>query len=87
MYHGVLYNPLSQELREPPNIVDVLDTIAFDEKTEIANANYDKVEKLSHSCIQAWCEKHNTKVEDVERICVLYLKPEKAEDGFANLLT
>jgi hypothetical protein len=42
-------------LREP-NIVNVLETIACHEKTEIANVYYDEVEKLSHSCIQAWCE-------------------------------
>lgn len=87
VYHGLLYNPLSQEVREPPNIVNILDIIACDEKTEIANVDYDEVEKLSHSCIQSWCEKHNAKVEDVERICTMYLKPEKAEDGLADLLT
>ncbi|MEG4990147.1 C-terminal helicase domain-containing protein [Microcoleus sp. BR0-C5] len=84
-YHGVVYNPQKLELREP-NIVNVLETIACHEGTEIANVDYDEVEKLSHSCLQAWCEKHNAKWEEVERICTLYLKPEKAEDGLADLL-
>ena len=55
--------------------VNVLETIACHEGTEIAKVDYDKVEKLSHSWIQAWCEKHNAKWEEVERICALYLKP------------
>jgi len=84
-YHGVFYNPQKLELREP-NIVNVLETIACHEGTEIAKVDYDEVEKLSHSCIQAWCEKHNAKWEEVKRICALYLKPEKAEDGLADLL-
>lgn len=85
-YHGVFYNPQKLELREP-NIVNVLDAIACHEETEIANVDYDEVEKLSHSGIQAWCEKHSAKWEDVERICTLYLKPEKAGDGLADLFT
>ncbi|MDF0556428.1 C-terminal helicase domain-containing protein [Kamptonema sp. UHCC 0994] len=85
-YYGVFYNPLKLELREP-NIVNILDVIACHEETEIANVDYDEVEKLSHSCIQAWCEKHNAKWEDVERICVLYLKPEKVGDDLADLFT
>lgn len=84
-YPGVFYYPQKIELREP-NIVNVLDAIACHEGTEIANVDYDEVEKLSHSCIQAWCEKHHAKWEDVERICTLYLKPEKAGDGWADLL-
>ncbi|MEP6533598.1 hypothetical protein NDI40_27470 [Microcoleus vaginatus ZQ-A3] len=72
-------------MREP-NIVNVLETIACHEGTEIANVDYAEVEELSHFCIQAWCEKHNAKWEDVERICTLYLKPEKAGDSLADLL-
>jgi hypothetical protein len=54
-YHRVFYNPQKLELREP-NIVNFLETIACHEETEIANVYYNEVEKLSHSCIPAWCE-------------------------------
>ena len=66
--------------------VNVLEAIVCHEGTEIANVDYPEPEEISHFCIQAWCEKHNAKQEDVERICTLYLKPEKAEDGLADLL-
>jgi len=87
VYHGVFYNPLKGELREPPMIEKILEVIACDEETEIASVDYDAVEELSHSCIQAWCEKNNVKPKDVERICALYLKPEKAEDSLESLLS
>jgi len=85
-YYAVFYNPIKKELHEP-NIVKVLDLINCFPNTQTASMDYNIVEKLSHLCIELWCEKHNTEVQDVERICTLYLKPEKEEDNFTSLFS
>lgn len=84
-YHGLIYNPKTQQLREP-NIVRLLDLIACSKDTEIAVVEYDWVEDLSHVCIEAWCNKQNVLFEEVERVCALYLKPVQAGDDFKDWL-
>lgn len=84
-YHGIIYNPITEDLREP-SFVNILDWIACEETTETAEVDYDKVEELSHVCIQKWCNKHQFIADDVERICTLYLVPENQKENLEDLL-
>ena len=84
-YHGLIYDPKTQQLREP-NIVRLLDLIECSEDTKIAVVEYDWVEELSHACIEAWCNKQNVLSEEVERVCVLYLKPVDEGDDLKDWL-
>lgn len=84
-YHGLVYNPKTQQLREP-SIVKLLDLIACTENTEIAVVEYDRVEELSDACIKAWCNKQSVLPEEVERVCALYLKPVHESDNVGDWL-
>ena len=84
-YCGLIYDPITQQLREP-NIVQLLKLIECSEDTEIAVVEYDWVEELSDTCIKAWCNKQNVLPEEVERVCVLYLKSINEGDDFKEWL-
>jgi hypothetical protein len=80
-----LYNPLTQKLSEP-NPIRVLNKIACEENTPTAHVDYEEVEALTNTAIESWCYKHQVSLDEVERICSLYLKPEKEKDDLTELL-
>jgi len=85
-YYGMFYNPKTKALNEP-DVVEVLRKIACDKNTPTAPIDYDEVDNLTNDCIECWREKHKVtpdELENVERICSLYLIPEN-EDDFTKL--
>ncbi|MBP0028643.1 helicase-related protein [Roseofilum sp. Guam] len=85
-YYGMFYNPRTKDLTEP-DVVEVLRKISCDQDTPTAPIDYDEVDNLNNDCIKCWCEKHKVtpdELENVERICSLYLIPEN-EDDFTKL--
>ena len=85
-YYGMFYDPRTKDLNES-DVVEVLRKIACDRDTPTAPINYDEVDNLTNDCIECWCEKHKVtpdELENVERICSLYLIPEN-EDDFTKL--
>ena len=84
-YYPILYNPISQKLSEPTPL-HILDKIACEKNTPTAHVDYEEVEALTNTAITSWCDKHQASPDEVERICSLYLKPEKEKDDLAQLL-
>lgn len=85
-YDWLLYNCNTQKLSKP-DIVYIFNLIACDEHTETALPDFNQVEELSVTCLQAWCDNSGIIPENVTRECTLYLKPDSEADTFKNWLT
>jgi len=79
LYRGIFYDPKTKKLEEP-TVVKLLNLLECNEDTEIALVDYELVEELTDTCIQAWCNQEGVDPEDVTRECALYLKPELEGD-------
>jgi hypothetical protein len=84
-YYSIFYDPLKKRWREP-DIIELFNTICCEEDTPTASVNYDEVEELSHICLDDWCSKHQISPDNIQRICTLYLKPEREDDQFKKFL-
>jgi hypothetical protein len=84
-YRGIFYNPKSKQLIEP-DVVKLLNKIACEKDTPTAHVDYDFIEDLADTCLNLWCEQNQAFPDDVQRICSLYLKPDKEEDDIKLLL-
>lgn len=68
------------------NPVQLLSLIAVTENTPTALITPEEVEQASDACIEAWCRQTGVPSDDVERICVLYLKPAREADTLRDWL-
>jgi len=85
LYRGLFYDPKTKKLEEP-TVVKLLNLLECNEDTEIALVDYELVEELTDTCIQAWCNQEGVDPEDVTRECALYFKPELEGDTVKDLL-
>lgn len=83
-YHTIIYNPKTKQLREPDEIT-ILNLIECTPDTPTAIVEYDAIEKLAHSCIEAWCDRQKIDPQEVVRECSLYLKPEREAESIDSL--
>lgn len=84
-YHTVTYDPRTKKSSEPDEI-KILNLIECTEDTPTAIVDYDEIEQLAHSCIEAWCNQKKVDSQELVRVCVLYLKPEREVESIASLI-
>jgi hypothetical protein len=65
----------------------LLDLIESTDETPIAFVAPETVEAASDACIAAWCDRNQVAENEVERVCALYLTPERDGNGLRELLT
>ncbi len=85
-YETIVYS-LSQQRMTKLEETEVLDLIRCESHSERAIVRADQVESLANRVVRKWCKERNAKIEDVRKICALYLKGSHANDGLDILLS
>lgn len=76
----VLYD-IDKERLEFPNKEALLDLLQCEFTTPIAIITPDTIENMAQFAKRLWCEKQHIKqMDDVQRICALYLQPDESAD-------
>lgn len=85
-YATMLYDLASERLEFPSN-EGLLDLLRCDQETPIALEDADKIEKMAQRTKQLWCEMQGVEqMDDVARVCALYLQPNIDEHGLTDIL-
>jgi superfamily II DNA or RNA helicase len=85
IYHPVLFN-LSTKRFEAKSELDILDIIACSESEAQAMVNPAYVERIVNRTAQIWCEHKDIPIDQVNKICALYLVPVQEEETIATIL-
>lgn len=87
-YYPVLYN-ISRETIELIDEFETLDLLECDETEEKASISIDKIESEALKAVEAWRVGKEFSIDDITRICGLYLTPtqeaNKVKNIFGNL--
>lgn len=87
VHHWMLYNIAQKEWRYVKED-ELLDLIQCDAETPIANVNPNEIERIAQECRLKWSSENNIeRIDEVERIAALYLKPRVDGDAISDILT
>jgi len=84
-YYWTLYDIAHRELERVPED-QLLRMIQCRPETPVAEVDPNGIEELAQRCKDKWARKQGLNPDDIERICALYLMPEHAPKGLAEML-
>ena len=85
-YYWAIFNNSKKELEPIKLDIEMLDLIKSLDTTPIASIDPNLIEKASNDCIKAWCDKNNRSIDNVLRVCAMYLIPAGSRELFSELL-
>ena len=91
LQHGEVYRPivfnLAKQRLEVLGDLELLDLIACSETEPRAVVPPETIERIANRVTQAWCVAENIPIEQVRKICALYLMPASQNRELENLFT
>lgn len=84
-YHPLMFN-LSTKKFETRSDLDMLDIIACSESELRAMVNPADIESIVNRAIQIWCDQKLISIDQVSKICALYLVPINEAETIASIL-
>lgn len=81
----IVYNLSLRQLDEIDDL-QVLDLLACTDNEPRAGIDAPKVERLANQAVRQWCQAVNANIEEVRKICALYLLPDQASDELMDTL-
>lgn len=83
-YEWAIFDPKLQKIQNLQRD-RLLSWLQCESDSERAYVNSDYIEKLSYSCLEAWCTQNGVELDEIIRECAIYLKPERQADDLDNL--
>ncbi len=91
VYHSIRFNHQAEKL-EPwmsenkrDEDLEAVNLIGCEENEPLATVGADRIEHLANLAVQEWCKQNNKPLEEVSKVCALYLVP-SAEASQVNEL-